>query len=101
MVTASFNGRIIEWRDDDNTLIGKWYYKDTNELVGEYDLILINIKFGVKALKHIRENPISHFPDNTSIAKDAKRRLAIAMTALEEAELWIRSITEINSVITD
>lgn len=90
-VTANVSGKIIEWREGD-TSPGCWYYKDNNQPVGEYDLILINILIGIEGLKHIRENPISHFPDNTSIADDATRRVSLAITKLEEAEFWLHSI---------
>jgi hypothetical protein len=100
MVTAKIptTGKLVEvWYDPEQK---EWCYAGGNVPVLRADKLTVGLANEIKALKQIRANLNERStPETAEIA----RKVSIAITNVEQAELWLRDacIDAVNTVLID
>jgi hypothetical protein len=70
-----------------------WYFEDTGERLDSFGEMRLNLKSEIAALKNLRANVADNLSESgLRHFDDAPRRMSIAITHLQEAELWLESI---------
>lgn len=70
----------------------EWFWQDTKDPVENLELLHIDLKNEIGAIRHIRANT-----DQAEVSPDYYRRLSNAATRLEEAEFWLNSAKELKA----